>query len=73
MWGELQQPLQVLDNRIEGAILVIGGGVKLNPHCPLGHHLLFEGLQQAGFPNPSFPAEQHHLAFSSFRLFPPFP
>ena len=67
---KLQEPLQVLNEGIEGAVLMVGGAAKLDAGSPFGHDLLFERLHQAGFANPSFATEQHDLAGTFFGLLP---
>ena len=67
---KLQQPLQVVDDRIERTVLVIGRAAKLNAGRSLVRKLLFEFLHQPGFANPRLTAEQHHLAFTRFGLLP---
>ncbi len=58
---KLQEPLQVVDDRIQRAVLVIGRAAKLDARRTLGQHLLLERLHQAGFANPRLTAEEHHL------------
>ena len=67
---KLQQPLQVVDDRIQGTVLVIGRAAKLDARRPLVRKLLFELLHQAGFANPRLAAQQHHLAGARFGLLP---
>ena len=56
--GETAEPLQVLNDRIEGTVLVIGRTAKLDARRTLGYDLLFERLHQAGFANARLAAEQ---------------
>ena len=70
---KLQQALQMLDDRIQRTVLVIGRAAKLNAPHPLVPKLLFELLHQPGFANPGLAAQQHHLAFSLLGLLPALP
>jgi hypothetical protein len=67
---KLQEPLQVLNDRVEGTVLMIGRAVKLDAGHALRHGILFECLHQTGFANPGLTAEQHHLARAFFGLRP---
>ena len=67
---QLQEPLQVLDDRIEGTVLVIGRAAKLDAGSPSCAMLLFERLHQAGFANARLTAQQHHLASPVLGLLP---
>ena len=60
---ELQHhPLQQLDHRIQGAVLVIGRTLaRRQPRLGLGGHVLLQHLHQARFADPRFAAEQHDL------------
>src|SRR5262245_61976416 len=68
---KLQKPLQVLDNGIEGTILVVGGAAEFEAGGTFGQDLLFERLHQPRFANPSFATEQHHLTGACLSLRPP--
>ena len=58
----VQQPLEVLNDRIEGTVGVIGGTAQRQPWRSLVHHTLGEHTHQARFANARLAAEQHHLA-----------
>ena len=57
MWGKVQEALQVVDDRVEGAVLVIGRATKLDAGGVLGGGLLFECLQQARFADARLAAQ----------------
>jgi hypothetical protein len=57
----LQEPLQMVDHRIQGAILVRGGTVQHHRRCARAEHPLAQHLHQAGFANASFTAQEHDL------------
>ena len=67
---KLEQALQVVDDRIQGTVLVIGRAAKLNAGRSFVLKLLFELLHQPGFANPGLAAQQHHLACACFGLLP---
>src|SRR5262245_9638446 len=73
MGSELQEPLEVVDNRIERTVLVIRRTAKLDTGGPFGADVLFKCLHQAGFANASLPAEQYYMSGALFRLCPPLP
>src|SRR5713226_5524626 len=52
------------------AVLMIGRAMAFKPSTRLGGAMLFEGLDQAGFANAGFAAEQHDLAFAAYRPIP---
>ena len=58
----VQDPLQMLDHREEGALLVIGGTTKYQACGALAEGVLTQHLHQARFANARLPTEQHHLA-----------
>jgi hypothetical protein len=68
---KLQEPLQMLNNGIEGTILVIGRAAKFDASGTLDQDLLFEHLHQARFANARLPTEQHHLPCTLLGLRPP--
>ena len=59
--GSLQQALQMVDDGVEGALLVIGRSAPFNPGVGRGANMLFQHLHQAGFANAGLTAEQHDL------------
>src|SRR5262245_50872592 len=67
---KLQQALQMVDDRIERTVLVIGGAAKLNAGHPLMPKLLFDLLNQPRFANAGFATEQDYLACTLFGLLP---
>ena len=67
---KLQEPLQVVDDRIQRTVLVIGGAAKLDAGRAFGADLLFELLHQPGFANPWLATQQHDLACTRFGLLP---
>ena len=58
----VQQPVQVVDDRIEGAVGMVRGTVQRQARRALSHHTLGQRAHQARFANPRLAAEQHHLA-----------
>ena len=60
----------MLNDRIEGAVLVIGRTAKLDARGSFRHDLLFECLHQAGFANARLATEQHDLACTCLWLAP---
>jgi hypothetical protein len=58
----VQEPLQMVDHRVEGALLVIGGTAKHQARATLAYGTLTQHLHQARFANARLPTEQHHLA-----------
>jgi hypothetical protein len=55
----------VLNDGINGTVLVIGRATKLDASGPFGEDLLVEPLHQAGFADTGLAAEQHGLVFPS--------
>src|SRR5215470_1105240 len=68
--GELQEPLQMINDGIEGTVLMISRAAKLDTSMSFFGHLLFEFLRQTRFANPSLATEQYSLSFASLG-FPP--
>ena len=69
-----RHPLQQIDHRIQGGMLVIGRTLaRRQPRLGLGGHLLRQHLHQARFANACFAAEQHHLPDALLDLRPAFP
>ena len=57
-----RHPLQQIDQRIQGGVLVIGRTLaRRQPRLGLGGHMLRQHLHQARFADARFAAEQHHL------------
>src|SRR5262249_24555630 len=70
---KLQEPLEVLDDRIQRTVWVIGRAAKLNADCAFSDSLLFERLHQAGLANAGLATEQHDLAGALLSLLPASP
>src|SRR5439155_21495208 len=64
------QALQMVDDGVEGALLVRGRPTPLNPGVWLGADVIFQHLHQAGFANAGLAAEQHHLTHPCGGLVP---
>ena len=60
----------MVNDRVEGALLVIGRPTPLNPGVGHGGHVLFQHLYQAGFANASLATEQYHLSHPCGGLVP---
>ena len=69
-WLELQDSLQVCEDREEGTILRVGRAAKLQAGGSLRYDPLLDLLQQARFTNAGLAAEQHDLAIPSLRRCP---
>ena len=69
----VQQPLQMVDDRIQGAVGMVRGTVQRQARCPLRHHALGQHPHQTRFANPRLAAEQHHLAPAVAGLRPALP
>jgi hypothetical protein len=69
--SNLQEPLEMLNERIERTVLMIGRTAKRQASSTLRTHLLFEFLDEARLANAGFPTEQHRLAFALLGPFPP--
>ena len=66
-----RHPLQQIDHRIQGAVLVIGRTLaRRQPRLGLGGHLFLQHLHQARFADARFAAEQHHLPEAVLDLRP---
>ena len=64
-------PLQQVDQRIQGGVLVIGRTLtRREPGPGLAGHLIRQHLHQARFADAGFAAEEHHLAEAVFDLRP---
>src|SRR5437870_311920 len=68
---KLEEALQVIDDRIQRTVLVIGGAAELHAGRFLVLKLVLELLDQPGFANPWLAAQQHHLACSQRRCSSP--
>jgi hypothetical protein len=62
--------VEVLDDRIKSAVLVIGGAAKLYAGRARSADLFFERLHQAGFANPWLTTQQRPLSRAVFGLRP---
>jgi hypothetical protein len=62
--------MEMVDNGVEGTLLVIGRPAPLNAGVELSGDVLFQQLHQAGFANARLAAEQHHMPVPRFRLGP---
>ena len=60
----------MVEDGIEGTVLMVGGAAKFNAGRPFRTDPLFELLHEPGLANASLPTEQHDLAFALFRLLP---
>ena len=60
----------MVDDRIQGTVLVIGRAAKLNARRAFVRDLLFELLHQPGFANARLATQQHHLTCALFGLLP---
>jgi len=60
----------MLNERVEGTVVVIGRAAKLGAGGPFSENLLFERLHQPGLANAGLSAEQDHLAFTRLGLLP---
>jgi hypothetical protein len=69
---ELQHhPFQEIDQRIQGAVLVVGRTLTRRQPCVrLGGHLFDQHLDEARSADARFTAEQHHLPEAIFHLRP---
>ena len=65
-----QQAVQIVDDGVEGALLVIGRPPPLNAGVRLGGHVLFQHLHQTRFANAGLAAEEHHLSHPCGGLVP---
>ena len=69
-----RHPLQQLDHRIQGRVLVIGRTLaRRQPRLGLAGHVFLQHLHQARFADARFPAEQHHLPDPLLDLRPALP
>src|SRR5262245_7529031 len=57
----VQEPLEMLDDGIEGTVGMIRGTAQRQLWSTGIHYLLGEHAYQAGFANPRLTTEQHHL------------
>ena len=69
---ELQRhPLQQIDHRIQGGMLVIGRTLaRCQPRLGLGSHVCRQHLDETRFADARFAAEQHHLPEAVLDLRP---
>ncbi len=67
---QMHQPLQVLDDRIQGALLVSRHTAEDQARCPLWLQARLQLLHQARFANTRLTAEHHHLALTVLSLGP---
>ena len=66
-----RHPLQQIDPRIQGGILVIGRTLaRCQPRLRFAGHVFLEHLRQARFADARFPTEQHYLPHAVFDLRP---
>jgi hypothetical protein len=65
-----QQALEMIDDGVEGALLVIGRPTPLNAGVGHGGDVLFQHLHQAGFADTRLATEQHHLPQVGADLLP---
>ena len=69
-----RHPLQQIDHRIQGTVLVIWRTLaRCQPRLGLGGHLLRQHLHETRFADPRFSAEQHHLPEAVLDLCPALP
>ena len=69
--GELQRPFEVVDDRPEGAVHVVGRALEAQGLHALRFEPLAQRAQDAALADPGFTRQQHHLAFAVLRLRPP--
>ena len=69
----VQQPLQMLDDGIEGTVGLIGGTVQRQARHALRHYPLGQHPHQARLANARLATEQHHLAQAVPGLRPALP
>ena len=62
----------MVDQRVQGTVLVIGGAAKHDPRRALADHPLAHCLHQAGFANTRLAAQEHYLAHTVIALRPAF-
>src|SRR5262249_50437677 len=67
---DVQPPLPEVNHRVQGCMLVIGGTPTLEPRIRLCREVFFEHLDEARFPNPRLPMQQHHLPHALLDLGP---
>ena len=60
----------MVDDGVQGALLVIGRPAPFNTGVRLVGHVVFQHLHQARFANARLTAEQHHLPLPRLRLLP---
>ena len=68
--GELQRPFEVVDDRPEGAVHVVGRALEAQRLHALRFEPLAQRAQDAALADPGFTRQQHHLAFAVLRLRP---
>ena len=68
--GELQRPFEVIDDRPEGAVHVVGRALEAQGLHALRVEPLAQRAQDAALADPGFTRQQHHLAFAILRLRP---
>ena len=66
----LHQPLEMLDHRVQGALLMIGRAAKGQACGPVALHDVVQLPHQARFANARLAAEQHHLPVPFLDLGP---
>ena len=62
--GELQRPFEVVDDRPEGAVHVVGRALEAERLHALGFEPLAQRGQDAALADPGFTRKQHHLTFA---------
>src|SRR5262249_34236363 len=67
---DVYPPLPEINHWVQGGMLVIGGTPTLEPRIRLGREVVCEHLDEARFPNPRLPMQQHHLPHALLDLGP---
>jgi hypothetical protein len=66
-----RHPLQQINPRIQGAVLIIGRTLaRRQPRLGLAGHLFFQHLDETRFADACLATQQHHLPASVLDLFP---
>ena len=68
--GELQHPFEVVDDRPERAVHVVGRALEAQRLHALRFEPLAQRVQDAALADPRLARQQHHLAFAVLRLRP---
>ena len=69
--AELQRPFEVVDDRPEGAVHVVGRALEAQRLHALRVEPLAQGAEDAALTDPRFTRQQHYLALAILRQRPP--